>query len=115
MQSVRPKLGDRVKTSAFLVRKLSWGKDEYMREARLKVWERFELPDDQEGIYVGRRMKSNGTTRHIYEEGTIYNPVAYFEVWLVAYSESRDILVCLPKDVRTPDGRLICQENPERA
>jgi len=101
MQQVTPKLGAWVTASAFLVRKSSYGKDDRLHDVRLKIWERIPLDTPTPGVYVGRRMKSNGSTYyHGPEEGIEYKPVAYFEVWLVAYAENRDILVCLPQDVR---------------
>jgi hypothetical protein len=59
------------------------------------------MPVTTPGIFVGYRQKSNGFI--IYngpEEGFGYKPIAYFEVWLVSYAVYRDILVCLPSDVR---------------
>lgn len=102
MQAVTPAMGERVIAKAHLIRKSSYGRDEYGRNIRMKSWERTEFRDSAwtHGIYVGRRMKSNGTAiNQGYEEGVEYKPVAYFEVWLVAYADNRDILICLPKDV----------------
>lgn len=106
MQKLEPKMGDRVIVRAVLERSESYGRDDQYRPTRLKTWERKEFLGEawQRGIYVGRRRKSNGSTvYHGIDEGTEYRPVAYFEVWLVAYSESRELLVCLPKDVEFYD------------
>jgi hypothetical protein len=102
MLKLTPKLGDRVRIDAILIRRASGGVDDYGRGIRLKSWERVILHPDapRSGIYVGKREKSNGSTRcNGPEEGTGYRPIAYFEVWLVAYADNRDILVCLPQDV----------------
>lgn len=102
MRQLTPKMGARVVTKAYLVRTSSYGLDAYGRQTRLKIWKRIEPEGQAEihGIYVGRRMKSNGSAvYHGPEEGVEYKPVAYFEVWLVAYADNRDILVCLPTDI----------------
>jgi hypothetical protein len=102
VRSLTPKLGTRVIAKAFLKRGPSYGVDDYGRSTSLKSWERTEFDGEAwvHGIYVGRRMKSNGRVlHHGGEDGIEYKPIAYFEVWLVAYAENRDILVCLPKDV----------------
>lgn len=100
-----PNLGDRVFFNAFLIRQSSPGIDHRGRRTRLKSWERHEMPSPRAGIYVGRRSKSNGAiTNYGPEDGVQYNPIAYFEAWLVAYADTKDILVCLPSDVTLEDG-----------
>lgn len=64
------------------------------------MWDRVPLEHPICGIYVGRRQKSNGNTEFVFEEGYNYTPVAFFEAWLVAYEDNRDILVVLPSDVK---------------
>jgi hypothetical protein len=99
MQQLTPKLGGRVVTRAFLTRGVSYGKDDYYRNTRLKTWDRQECKEPIHGVYVGRRLKSNGSTYNHGEGGIEYKPVAYFEVWMVAFADNRDILLCLPTDV----------------
>jgi hypothetical protein len=99
MQQLTPKLGARVVTKGFLTRGVSYGRDEYHRQTRLKTWNRVECMVPIHGIYVGRRLKSNGTTYNHGEDGIEYKPVAYFEAWMVAFEDNRDILLCLPSDV----------------
>ena len=99
-----PDLGQRVRVRACLSRRASSGVDGLWRVVRLKSWERTELPVTVPGIFVGHRRKSNGSTvDRGPEEGIEYKPVAYFEVWLVAYDTARDIFVCLPSDVEVDD------------
>ena len=104
MQQLTPKLGAKVKARAHLTRGVSYGRDDYYHQTRLKTWERTEFVAPVHGIYVGRRLKSNGSTVSHGEDGIEYRPVAYFEVWLVAFADNRDILVCLPKDVTLDRG-----------
>ena len=100
MQQVAPKLGARVVAKAFLTRRTEYVPgNTFIRERRLKVWDRTPFKDPLHGIYVGRRNKSNGDTQYDYDAGFLYTPVAYFEVWMVAYADNRDILVCLPSDI----------------
>lgn len=98
MQQITPKLGVRVVTKAHLLRRTGYGVDDYGRNVRMKNWDRIELPEPHHGVYCGRRLKSNGTTIDC-GDAIGYKPLAYFEVWLIAYADNRDILVCLPSDV----------------
>ena len=100
MQTLTPKMGARVVAKASLARRSDYGIDDIGRSVRMKVWKRTECSPPIRGFYVGRRNKSNGSASFIGpEEGFAYKPVAYFEVWMVAYADNRDILLCLPKDV----------------
>lgn len=105
MQTLTPKLGSKVVSKAFLLRKTTHGMSNYGQLTRLKSWERIEPSEPITGFYVGRRMKSNGNAEFLPDGGgVVYEPVAYFEAWLVAYADNRDILICLPKDVHLYKG-----------
>lgn len=99
MKNITPKLGEEVVVTAYLERRVSCGIDDFGRHIKLKSWERHPMNIPIKGLYVGRRMKSNGSAIHEFDGGC-YSPVAYFEAWLVAFADSRDFLVCLPSDVQ---------------
>ena len=95
MEKIVPRLGARVVVEAFLLRKST-----VLDHGRSKVWERVPAEEPVTGLYIGRRMKSNGYNHFDFESGIEYRPIAFFEAWLVVHDDKRDFLTCLPSDVK---------------
>lgn len=114
----RPKLGQRVRIRARLVReaeanasrdysdKKTWVREGYydpekprsVPEWLVRMKSIMKEPTTIKGVYIGYRTLSNGTRRWYGDEGFVFTPEEYFEAWLVVIGERLRPVFVRPED-----------------
>lgn len=91
----RPMLGQRVRVLA----RMDKQKDDPSRVE----WQRRELLDDVEGLYIGYRFKLEGRwhsgSAWDYDSATYFEPQKQIEMWLIVTNPRHNPIVALPEDV----------------
>ena len=99
----RPALGQTVSASDRLWRRIETKPAKYGNHY-FKVWRRYgDNPvfkaQPVSGIYIGFRTYVNGRREWDSDDGYIFYPESYHEVWLIVPSERKNPVAVLPSDV----------------
>ena len=95
----RPKFGQRVKYSGFLLRtQVSTDKGLVRRWDRIDGF--FKGQGGRSGLFIGTRTLQNGRVAWINDDfGNAFFPDEYIEVWLIVPAPNRNPIYVLPDDV----------------